>query len=118
MGGHRQLTYLVEEEGALIGNAEIAGRIVDGASKRAFDVAEELTVDSTLGDGAAVDGEVFLASTGGVVMDESGQDVLTHTTFTDDEHTDIYRRNLQGVVKRAIQGLAIAYNIIALFDAL
>ena len=81
-------------------------------------MAEELTVDGALGDGSAVDGEVFLASTWGVVVDESGQDILTHTTLADDEHTDVYRRNLQGVVKRTIQGLAIAYNIIALFDAL
>ena len=62
--GHGQLTYLVEEDGAFVGDAEISLALSDGSGVGTFFVAEELAVDGTLGDGTAVDGEVSLTAPG------------------------------------------------------
>ena len=51
-------------------------------------------------------------------MDDAGQDVLTHTTFSDDEHTKVYRRHLECDVECVVQCFAVAYDVVTLFDAL
>ena len=84
--GHGQLAHLVEEDGALVGHAEIALALADGACERPFLVAEQLAVDGSLRDGAAVDGEIALTPAGRIVVDESGDDLLADATLSDDQH--------------------------------
>src|SRR5205814_9831278 len=49
---------LVEEDAAGVGRLEPAGPVVDGAGERALDVAEQLALEETLGQGTAVDPDV------------------------------------------------------------
>jgi hypothetical protein len=59
---HRQLTHLVEEDGAFVGHAKVAVGLTDSTRKRAFLMSEKLAVDGTLRDRPTVDGKVFLAA--------------------------------------------------------
>ena len=81
-------------------------------------MSEELRVDGSLRDTAAVDGEVLLAFPRRVVVNHTRNDLLTHTAFADDEHGEIRRRHLQGNVEGMVQWLAVSYDIVPLFDAL
>ena len=60
----RQLADLVEEERAAVGDLELARARRDGAGEGALHVAEELTLDEVLGDGAAVDDDERARSRG------------------------------------------------------
>src|SRR2546423_7966736 len=51
----RRLTDFVEEEGARRGGREEAFLVLHGAGKRSLHVTEELTLEQTLGERAAVD---------------------------------------------------------------
>ena len=62
LSGQRQLAHLVEEEGALVGRSKVAQRVVDSSCVRALNMSEKLAVDGSFGNGAAVDGEVLLAT--------------------------------------------------------
>jgi hypothetical protein len=79
---------------------------------------EQLRVDGTLRDTSAVDGEVFLASAGRVVVNQVWDNLLTHTAFTDNEHRKVCWRNLESYVESMVQRLAVAYDIVPLFDGL
>ena len=81
-------------------------------------MAEKLRVDGTFGYGTAVDGKVFLTAARRVVVNHSRNDFLTYTTLANDEHTQIGRRHLQGDVQHVVQGIAVAYDVIPLFDSL
>lgn len=84
--GHGQLAHLVEEDGALVCHAEIAVALAHGTSIGTFLMAEELAVDGALGNGSTVDGEIFLTPTRGVVVDDTRDDFLSHTTLSDNKH--------------------------------
>ena len=58
-----QLAHLVEEDGAAVGDAEVALALAHGPRERALLVAEKLAVNGAFGDGTAVYGEVFLSPT-------------------------------------------------------
>ena len=51
-------------------------------------------------------------------MDDAWQNVLTHTALTDDQHTKVNGRHLEGDVQRVVQSLAVAYDVVTLFDVL
>ena len=51
-------------------------------------------------------------------MDDAWQDVLTHTAFSDYEHTQIYRRHFQCNVDSVVQCFAVSYDIVTQFDVL
>ena len=85
--GKRQFTYLVKEQRSFIGDTEIAGRIIDGSCKRTLYVSEQLTVNSTFRNRTAVDGEILLAFTGRVVVNDTRNNLLTNTAFSYYEHT-------------------------------
>ena len=81
-------------------------------------MTKQLRVDGALGDGTAVDGEILLAATGRVVVDDTGNDLLTHTTLAYNKHTEISRSHLQGYVEHLVQRLTVSNDIIPLLDAL
>ena len=113
--GKGQFAHLVEEDGASVGDAEVAFALADGTGERAFLVSEEFAVDGAFGDGAAVDGKIFLAPAGRVVVDDAGYDFFSHAALAHDEHAEVGRCHLQGNVERAVQAVAVADNVIALF---
>ena len=47
---HRQLSHLIEEQGALVGHAEVARGVVDGTCIGALHMSEEFGVDGAFGD--------------------------------------------------------------------
>jgi hypothetical protein len=81
-------------------------------------MTEELSVNGTLRDGAAVDGEIFLPSAGRIVMDDARDNLLADAAFADDEYTQVGRRHLQGDVKYTVEGITVAHDVVPLFDAL
>ena len=118
LSGQWQLANLIEEQCALVGHTKVSWRIVDSTSIRALYMTKELAIDGTLGDRAAVDGEILLTATRRVVVDYTRDDLLTHSTLAHNEHTEIGGRNLKGYVEHVVQSIAIAYDIVPLFYVL
>ena len=116
--GQRQLAHLVEKQRPLVGHAEVARRVVDGPRVGTLHVAEQLGVDGALGNGAAVDGEVLLAAARRIVVNDAGDDLLAHAALADDEHAQVGRRHLEGDVEHMVQRIAVAHDVVPLFDAL
>ena len=81
-------------------------------------MAEELGVDGAFGDGATVDGEILLTTARRIIMDYAWNDFLTHTALSDDEHTEVGGRHLECDVEHVVQCIAVAYDIVPLFDGL
>ena len=81
-------------------------------------MAEQLRVDGTLRDRAAVDGEILFASTGRIVMNDAWQAVLTYAALTNNQYTKVNGRHLKGDVQCVVQSLAVAYDVITLLDVL
>ena len=57
-------------------------------------MSEELGVDGAFRNRTAVDGEIFLASARGIVVNHAGDDLLTYTTLSDDEYRQVGWRHL------------------------
>ena len=57
-------------------------------------MTEQLAVDGAFGNGTAVDGKVFLALSGRIVVNHLGDNLLAHTTFAHDKHAHIGGRHL------------------------
>ena len=112
---YRQFTHLVEEDGTLVGDAEISFAFADGSGEGTFLMTEEFAVDSSLWDTAAVDGEISFASSRRVIVNDSWDDFLTHTALSDDKHGKVGRCHLQGDIESTVQSVAISDDIVALF---
>ena len=51
-------------------------------------------------------------------MYDARNDFLTHATLADDEHAQVGGSHLQCHVEHMVQGIAVAHDAVALFDAL
>ena len=51
-------------------------------------------------------------------MDDTRYNLLTNTTLTNDEHAQVGGRYLKGDVQNMVQSLAVAHDVVSLFDAL
>ena len=51
-------------------------------------------------------------------MNDAWQDVLTHTALADNQYAKVYRRHLEGDIERIVKRLAVAHDVVTLFDAL
>ena len=56
--------------------------------------------------------------TSGMIVNDARNHLLTHATFSLNEHREVSRRDLQGNVERTIQLVVVANDAIALFDGL
>ena len=81
-------------------------------------MSEEFRVDGSFRDRAAVDSKVFLTTTWRVIVNHSRNDFLTHSTLTNDEHTEICRCHLESDIEHMVQSFAVTYDIVPLFDGL
>ena len=81
-----QLAHLVEEQGPAVGHGEIAVTLAYCPGERSLLMTEEFGVDSSFGNGSAVDGEVLLAPPVAVVVYDTRKGLLAHAVFTGDEH--------------------------------
>ena len=89
LGREGQLTDLVQEEGAFVGNLEVTFALAHGTSESAFLVAEEFRVDGAFGDGTAVHGKVLAVLTRAVLVDDLRKHVLTRAALARDEHGEV-----------------------------
>ena len=92
--GKRQFPHLVEEQRSLVCRTEISGTVVDGTREGTFHMSKQFAVYRSLGDGAAVDCEIFLAAAWRSFMNEAWDNLLSHSAFSNNEHTEVCRRHL------------------------
>ena len=118
LGGNGQFAHFVEEDGSLVGIAKVTLTLVHGIGERAFLMTEEFAVDGSLGNGSAVHCKVFLTPTGGMVVDETGNDFLSHATLTLDEYRQVGVGHLQGDVQGTVQRIAVAHDVVVALDVL
>ena len=78
-------------------------------------MTEEFAIDSTFRNTTAVDSKILLTSAWRMIVDNTRNDFLTHTRFTDDKHRKICRCHLQGDIERTVQSIAITHDVIPLF---
>ena len=116
--GKRQFANLVKEYSAFVSSAEIALALAYGTRKRTFLVSEQLAVYRPFGNRTAVYGEVLLTLARRVVMNDTWNLLLSYTAFTDNQHAEVGRRDLQSHVERTVQAIAVAHDVIPLLDAL
>src|SRR5208282_2662024 len=90
----RKLANLVEEQRAAVGDLELAGPRRDRAREGALHVAEELTLDEVLGDGAAVDDDERPGGAVRAPVDLAGDELLAGAGLAGDEHRDVGGRDL------------------------
>ena len=82
----RQLAYLVEEESAAVGSSKIALMFADSTRKSALLVTEQFAIDGALGDAPTVDGEILTQTAQAVVVNQTGDNLFTHTALASDEY--------------------------------
>ena len=102
MGGHRHFSHLVEEDGSFVGYTEIAFALADGTGEGSFLMTKQFTVDGSFGNGAAVNGEILLATAGGIVVNDAGENLFSHAALSDDEYAEVSRCHLKGDIERAV----------------
>ena len=81
-------------------------------------MTEQFAVDRSFGNRAAVDGEIFLTTAGGIVVDDAGEDFLSHTALSDDEYAEVSRCHLKGDIECAVQPRTVSHDVVPLFDSL
>ena len=110
----RQLAHLVEEDGTLVGHAEVALTLPYRAGERPLLVTEQLAIYRPLGYRTAVDGKILLATARRIVVYYARNNLLAHTALAHDEHRQVCRRNLHGHVDCTVQPGAVAHYAIPL----
>ena len=116
LGGVRQLGHLVQKDRAAVGLLEIALAGLYGTGEGPLLVAEELRVDRSLGNGAAVDGDVFVVLAGRKGVDDLGKELFTHAALARYQHREIGGSYAQGYLQSTVQELGVADDAEALFD--
>ncbi len=83
----RHVADLVQEDGALVGQFELAGpAALLGACERTVHVPEEFALQQLIGNGPAVDGHEGLSPALACVMDGLGEQLLARAGLAADEH--------------------------------
>src|SRR5687767_8708015 len=83
--GQGHLADLVEEDGAAVGELELAELALLGAGEGAALVAEELGLEELEGQGGAVDLDEGALAAGGAVVDGAGDELLADAGLAPDE---------------------------------
>src|SRR3712207_864405 len=76
--------------------------------------AKEFAVNCSFGDRTTVYRKIFLTSARRIIVDYSWEYFFSDTTFSYYQHTKIRRRHLKSNIKRTIQPIAIANDVISL----
>ena len=115
---HGQFAHLVKEECAAVGSSEVAFVLAYGTGEGTLLVSEELAVDGSLGDGAAVDGDVCLAAAFAVVVYDARYDFLAHAALALHEHGEVGGGYQDGCGKCFAKGLVASHDAVAVHQAL
>ena len=111
-------TYLIEKQRAFVHHTEISWMLAHCSGECSLYMAEQLAVDGSLGNGSAVDGEIFLAAALRTVVDDARNHFLAHTAFAYNQDTKVSWRHLQCDVKHVVELIAVTHDIIPLFYVL
>ena len=92
--------------------------LADGAGEGTLLVSEELAVDGAFGNGAAVDGDVGLAATFAVVVDDAWDDLLSHAALALDKHGEVGRSDKDGGGEGFAKGFVSPHDAVAVHQGL
>src|SRR6266850_2987841 len=101
-----QLTDLVEEDRAAIGELEAADAALQGTGEGTLHMPEQLALDQARGDCAAVHLHQRAVAAGAAVVNGAGDQLLAGSGLAEDEHAGIRRRHLLDLAERGAQGRA------------
>ena len=86
LGLEAHVRDLVQEQGAPVGQVELAPLAAAGSGEGALLVAEELALDELLGDGRAVHVHQGVGRAGALAVDGVGHQLLAGAVLAGDEH--------------------------------
>ena len=109
--GEREVTDLVEEQGAAIGLADPALGALAGAGEGALGMAEQLALHQLGGQRRAVDGHAGALGAAAPAMDGARQLALAGAGLTENEDVGIGRRHLPRSLQHAHQHRAVAVEL-------
>ena len=97
LGLQRQLTHFVQKQRTAVGYLEIALVLALRVRKRTFLMSEKLAVYRSLGDSAAVHGEIRTVFAGREGVYNLREMLFTHTGFSGDQYTSPVISTLRSV---------------------
>ncbi|OPZ77390.1 MAG: hypothetical protein BWY77_01706 [bacterium ADurb.Bin431] len=118
LGGKGKFTDLVEKDGALIGELEVALARPDRPGEGALFVSEEFGFNDPFGDGPAVDRNEGIQPPPAAGVDRPGYQFLAGAALAGDEHRDIGLGHLLDGLQQAADGLGAAENADLLLNLL
>ena len=104
------LSHLVEEQRAAVGQLPGAEAPLVGPGEGAALVTEHLALDQRGGNGGAVDGNEGLVAPGAELVDGAGDHLLAGAALPGDHHARFRGRDLLHQLHRAAHGRRIAYQ--------
>ena len=114
----RQLADLVEKKGPAVGLLEVALPLADGAREGPLLVAEQLGVDGSFGNGAAVDGKVFACLAAAELVDDLRDIFLADAALARDQDREVRGGHGNGRLQRAVQPGVVSNDVEFIFDPL
>src|SRR5204862_7876471 len=85
LGARVHVADLVEEQGAAVGELELAATLVGGARECALLVTEELALDELGGDRGAIELDEGAVGALGVIVDRAGDELLAGAVLARDQ---------------------------------
>ncbi|EAU66790.1 hypothetical protein STIAU_1021 [Stigmatella aurantiaca DW4/3-1] len=107
----RHVADLVQEDGAVLGQLELALLGAGGAGERALLVAEQLALQQRVHDGRAVDADEGLGLVIGVVVDDTGEQLLARAALPVDEHRGVAAGDLADLLHQLLHQRAGADDV-------
>jgi len=107
----RQLTDLVQKDGALAGLFETAGLGLVGAGEGTLLIAEQLRFQEIFRNGGAVDLDEGVVLAVGQVVDDAADQCLARAGFTQQQHRGLGRRDLFDLALHLLHGQTLADDI-------
>ena len=116
--GEGQFADLVQEEGAAVRLLEVALAGFHRTGEGALDVAEELGVDRSLGDRAAVHREIFPVLAAAVLVDDLRDVLFAGAAFPGDEDGQVRGGDGDRHLQRTVQRGIIPDDVVFVFESL
>ncbi len=111
LGAGMEVAHFIEEEGAAVGQFELAAAQGSGSGEGAFFVAEELAFDELGGDGGAVDLDERAGREGAELVEVRGEQFFAGAGFADEQHAGVGAGRHGGLFHRAQEGGAGADHL-------
>ena len=110
--GHRDVGEFVEEDRAAVGEEELAGPRLGRPGEGAARVAEQLALDEVGIEGGDVDRQEGPVAAGAVAVNGAGDELLSGSAFSGDEHGGVARRHQGDALERGLHHGAAADELL------